>query len=95
VGSILLVSPSANLIIRVRDHTSASSAGAGPMELVSMACPSVVRGLSEEGLLLFITYVPCMSIFLIYTYIYTYTLPAFMLAACLLFLYINRKIISG
>jgi hypothetical protein len=42
VGSIL-VSPSANLIIRVRDHTSASS-GAGPMELVSMACPSVVRG---------------------------------------------------
>jgi hypothetical protein len=35
--------PSANLIIRVRDHTSASS-GAGPMELVSMACPSVVRG---------------------------------------------------
>jgi hypothetical protein len=33
-----------NLIIRVGDHTSASSAGAGPMELVSMACPSVVRG---------------------------------------------------
>jgi hypothetical protein len=42
-SSMFLVSPSANLIIRVRDHTSASS-GAGPMELVSMACPSVVRG---------------------------------------------------
>jgi hypothetical protein len=42
VGSTL-VSPSANLITRVRDHTSTSS-GAGPMELVSMACPSVVRG---------------------------------------------------
>jgi hypothetical protein len=42
VGSIL-VSPSANLIIRVRDQTYASS-GSGPMGLVSMACPSVVRG---------------------------------------------------
>jgi hypothetical protein len=30
--------------INHQTHTSASSAGAGPMELVSMACPSVVRG---------------------------------------------------
>jgi hypothetical protein len=37
-----------NLIIRVRDHTSVSS-GAGPMELVSMACPSVVRGRIING----------------------------------------------
>jgi hypothetical protein len=47
VGSIL-VSPSANLIIRVRDHTSASS-GAGPMELVSIGR---VHLWFEEGLLL-------------------------------------------